>query len=211
MDSNQLSNSFSSISSMISAKVLTHESNKFIKMLYEQLVAALNCNEIMQQANDHLHEINNILTDIIAEQNIVQSQNLFENLEKLKVKEREFNQANAKLTDLKKKCNLDLNKFELATNNIKKWTEHVNKRNNKTEELKKERDRKVPIEGSRTSNDQMMNNEAVKNDANFDIEMNEVIILDDDGVDNDVIVLDDDKVNEQQNEKPKKRYSRNKL
>ena len=134
-----------------------------------------------------------------------------ENLEKLKAKEREFNQANAKLTDLKKKCNLDLNKFELATNNVKRWTEHVDKGNNKTEELKREEDRKVPIEGSRISNDQIINNETVKNDANFDIEMNEVVILDDDGVDNDVIVLDDDKINEQQNEKPNKRSSRNKL
>lgn len=215
MDSNQLSNSFSSVSSMISARALTHESNKLIKMLYEQLVAALNCNEMMQQAKDHLHEINNILTDIIAKQNIVQNQNLFENLKKLKAKEREFNQTNAKLTDLKKKFNLDLNKFELITNDIKKWIEHVDKENNKTEELKREIDRKValnnPIEGSRTSNDQIVHNETANNDANFNIEMNEVITLDDDEVDNDVIVLDDDKVNEQQNEKPNRRSSSNKL
>ena len=189
MEPNQSTSSFSSISSMISARLLSNESNQLIKQLYDRLVAAHNYIGTLEKAKDHLEEINNILTDIIAGQNIVQNRNLFENLDKLKVKEIEFKEANKDLSDLKKKLNLDVNKIELTTSNINKWLEILNKENDKDEESFQSEDRKPTLnnnshENIRESEDQINNN--ISTNSN-------------DELDYDVIFLDDDDVNQHQN------------
>ena len=119
MNSNQSTNSFSSITSMISTKLLNDESHQLIKHLYDQLAAAHNYIGSLEQAKDHLNDINNILTDIIAGQNIVQNQNLIENLDKLRVKEKDYKNANKVLGDLKKNLNLNhLNPNHQINNNV---------------------------------------------------------------------------------------------
>ena len=184
MEPSQSTSPFSSISSMISAKLLSNESNQLIKQLYDRLIAAHNYIGTLEKTKDHLEEINNILADIIAGQNIVQNRNLFENLDKLKVKEMEFKEANKDLPDLKTKLNLDVNKIESTTSNIKKWMKILNKENDKDEQSFQSEDRKPALnnhlhENFRESNDQINNNIFTNSNNQLDYD---VVFLDDDDV-----------------------------
>ena len=222
MASKQPFNTYSSISQMISAKVLGNQANKLIKMLHQQLVDAINYNVTMEQVNNHLQEIIEILTYIIGDQNLVQNRNILENLEKLKVQENKFKEDNTKLNELKMHFNPDIKEIELTIANINKLIEIMN---DKTEEpVMNEENEGVASENPNhqdltTSNeDQVMRNETTQTDGinnndsanSVDVEMGEVIVL---GDDDDVIVLDgkvDEVVDQEQIKTPRRNSPRNK-
>lgn len=114
----------SSISSLISARILSKASNEFFTILHEQLMAAHNYIEALEQTKEKLYECNDTLSQIIScSVDLVQEEKLFDKVARLSAQEKDLKQTADKLPKLKQKLTADMRRTEVVNGNISKWIE----------------------------------------------------------------------------------------
>lgn len=109
----------SSLQALISAQILSKESNQLFVLFHQQLILLHKYVQLLEQRNNHLVRYNSLLTGIITGSKLIQDEEIVEQVRKLQKEEFAFDMSI--LSELKDKINFDIQNIVFVNANLKQW------------------------------------------------------------------------------------------
>ena len=109
----------SSLQALVSAQILSKESNQLFVLFHQQLILLHKYIELLEQRNNHLVRCNSLLTGIITGSQLIQDEEIVERVRELQKAEFAFDMSI--LADLKDKINFDIQNIVFVNANLKQW------------------------------------------------------------------------------------------
>lgn len=109
----------SSLKALISAQILSKESNQLFALFHQQLILLHKYIELLEQRDNHLVRCNSLLTGIITGSKLIQDEEIVERVRRLQKEEFAFDMSI--LSELKDKINFDIQNIVFVNANLKQW------------------------------------------------------------------------------------------